>query len=377
MLPQGHVYFKSKAFGVVMRNFKKEVLTNDESLYFIAEIGINHNGVYPLAEKMILQSKEAGAQAVKFQKRNAKMLLLEGVTVDTPTGYLSKDENDLPTESKAFGTWDYPDERLEFSDEEHLKLWEYANSLGLDYIASPWDENSLNFLVNNDAKVIKIASIDTNNFWFMKLVASKGIPVIASTGMCTWDDVTTTWKIFKDANCPLMFLHCTSAYPCPIEDKNLNCIKVLRSLFSQDVGFSGHGTGFLGTLGAVALGANVVEKHVTLSRQMSGPDQAASLEFDEFKDLISQATDLQKAMGSTVKKFENSEKTLHDVLAKRLVLSKDVNKGEVIKHENVRTVVTKTGNGLLPNNYFKILNKPLKRDLKKNHILELSDLSDE
>ena len=129
-----------------MKNFKREVLANNENVYFIAEIGINHNGYFPLAEKMVLLSKEAGADAVKFQKRNAEMLLLNGVVVEEPTGYLSENESDLPTESKAFGTWDYPDVRLEFSDEEHIKLWDYASSLGLDYIASPWDESSLDFL---------------------------------------------------------------------------------------------------------------------------------------------------------------------------------------------------------------------------------------
>ena len=151
-------------------NFKEQYLTKNTNIYFISEIGINHNGIFDLAIEMIEKSKEAGASAVKFQKRDAECLLLSGTKLETPTGYLSKDAQDLPDESKAFGTWTYPDTRLEFTDNQHLELWDHATKLGLDYIVSPWDENSLEFLVENKAKVIKIPSIDTNNFWFIIII---------------------------------------------------------------------------------------------------------------------------------------------------------------------------------------------------------------
>ena len=232
----------------------------------------------------------------------------------------------------------------------------------------------VNFLVKNNAKVIKIASIDTNNFSFMELVAQKKIPVIASIGMCNWNEVAITWNIFKKAKCPIMFLHCTSAYPCPIEDKNLNCIPILQNMFKEDIGFSGHGTGPIGTLGAVALGAKVIEKHVTLSRKMSGPDQNASLEFNELKSLIINSNQMQKALGSSIKAFEKSEKTLHGVLAKRIIISKPMKSGEKITASHIRTVVTKKNDGLLPNKYYEILGLKVKNDLKINHVLEFSDL---
>ena len=117
--------------------FKKKYLNDNDLPYFIAEIGINHNGHLDLAKRMIDASKEAKADAVKFQKRNFETLLLPGVIIEEPTGYLSKDENDIPTEDKAFGTWTYPDKRLEFTDEQVLELWEYTESLGLDFIVSP------------------------------------------------------------------------------------------------------------------------------------------------------------------------------------------------------------------------------------------------
>ena len=354
--------------------FKEKYLAADEKIYFIAEIGINHNGNFDLAKKMIERSKDSGANAVKFQKRDADSLLLDGIKVETPTGYLSQNELDIPSEEKAFGTWDYPDKRLEFSDKQHDELWNFASKLGVDYIVSPWDEVSLDYLASRDAKVIKIASIDTNNFLFMKNVASKKIPVIASIGMCNWDEVAVTRQIFKDADCPLMFLHCTSAYPCPIEDKNLSCIPIIQKMFGEDVGFSGHGVGEIGTLGAISLGAKLVEKHVTLSRKMSGPDQAASLEFDEFKKLIYKSEQMRLALGSPVKKFEQSEQTLHSVLAKRIVCSKKLFKGQSIKEEYLRTVVTKKDGGILPNRLFNVVNRHAARDLEENTVLEEIDL---
>lgn len=355
--------------------FKTNYLKDDKENYFIAEIGINHNGVFDLAIQMIDESKKAGASAVKFQKRNPKYLLLEGVEVEIPTGYLSQSPTDFPDEDKAFGTWTYPDVRLEFSDDQHLQLWKYAEQSKLDYIISPWDEDSLEFLIKNNAKVIKIPSVDTNNFWFMELVASKKIPVIASVGMCNWSEINTTWQIFKNANCPLMFLHCVSSYPSDLKDKNLNCIPILQNLFNEDVGFSGHGTGFTGTLGAISLGSEVIEKHVTLSREMSGPDQNASLEFSEFKLLIEEAKKMKIALGSTNKVFQQSEKVLHGVLSKKIVTSKFIKKGHLISFDNVKTVVTKKEGGVLPNKYLELINKAATKDLPENHIIEISDLS--
>lgn len=355
-------------------DFKKNYLTDSEQIYFIAEIGINHNGVFDLAIEMIDESKKSGAKAVKFQKRNPKLLLLEGTEIETPTGYLSQNATDMPDETKAFGSWNYPDTRLEFTDEQHLELWKYSEEVGLDYIVSPWDEHSLEFLVANNAKVIKIPSIDTNNFWFMELVASKKVPVIASVGMCNWAEINQTWRIFEKAGCPLMFLHCVSAYPSEIKDKNLKCIPVIQKLFNQDVGFSGHGTGATGTLGAVALGADVIEKHVTLSRAMSGPDQNASLEFNEVTSLIEEANKIKLALGTTNKVFLESEAVLHGVLAKKIIVSQKLKAGDTFSSGNIRTVVTKKEGGLLPNKYYEILNKKASKNLPKNHILEYSDI---
>tara|TARA_B100000315_G_scaffold233033_1_gene245858 strand:+ start:754 stop:1836 length:1083 start_codon:yes stop_codon:yes gene_type:complete len=356
-------------------SFKEKFLKADEFPYFIAEIGINHNGVFELARRMIDVSKESGADAVKFQKRNFGALLMPGVEIEMPTGYLSADENDLPTEEKAFGTWTYPDKRLELTDEQVLSLWEYTESKGLDFIVSPWEERSVDFLVDNEAKVIKLASIDAANYQFCEYVAKKKIPVIVSTGMSHWQQLGTTYNIFKDADCPMMFLHCTSAYPCPMEDKHLRCLPIMQDMFEMDIGFSGHGVGFEGTLGAVALGARVIEKHVTLSRSMSGPDQGASLEFGEFKSLIQQSANMVRAMGNGRKEFLPSEKVLHGVLAKKMVTTVPIKRGAALEPKMIRTMVVKQKGGLLPEKYYDVLGAVAVRNLPKNHILEIEDLA--
>ena len=346
-------------------NFKEKYLKKDSSVYFIAEIGINHNGYLDLAKKMIDFSKDAGADAVKFQKRNIEYLVDPKLEQVEPTGYLSKDENDTPSENKAFGTWTYPDKRLEFSDDVYLELIEYAHKRSLDFIVSPWEEKTVDFLAENNAKVIKVASIDANNYQFLEYIASKQIPTIVSTGMITYDQMLITKKIFIENKCPMMFLHCTSAYPCPLEDKNLNIIKVMKKLFNEDVGFSGHGTGIEGTIGAVTLGANVIEKHVTLSRNMSGPDQNASLEFDELNKLINLSNNMIKAMGSTEKKLQESEKTLKGVLQKKFISKKPIKKGSEIKGNMIRTVVSKNPNGIDPEQYYSIINRTVKENIRR------------
>ena len=354
--------------------FKEKFLKEGSEPYFIAEIGINHNGRLDLARRMIDASKKSGADAVKFQKRNLEALVMPGVEIETPTGYLSADEKDLPTEEKAFGTWTYPDKRLELTDEQILDLWKHTESIGMDFIVSPWEERSVDFLADNGAKVLKLASIDASNYQFCEYIAKKKIPVIVSTGMSHWQQLETTYNIFKHEGCPMMFLHCTSAYPCPIEDKHLSCVPIMQDMFEIDIGFSGHGTGFEGTLGAVARGARVIEKDVTLSRSMSGPDQSASLEFDEFESLIKQSRNMVLAMGNGRKDFLSSEKVLHGVLAKKIVTMMPLNKGVTIKSNMIRTVVTKQEGGLLPDKYYGVLGATVVRDLPKDYILETGDL---
>ncbi len=342
--------------------------------YIIAEIGINHNGYYNLAKKMILESKKAGADAVKFQKRNAADLVNSLSKLGKSTGYLSKNEKDINHKSKKFGTWVYPDLRLELTDKNYLDLKKYCKKLKIDFIVTPWDETSANSLMKIGVDYLKIASIDANNFHFCEFIAKKKHPTIISTGMLTYKEIVKTQSIFKKYNTAHIFLHCTSAYPSDEKDKNLNCIPKLRSLLNEDVGFSGHGTGIAGAAGATALGAKVIEKHVTLSKKMLGPDHAASLEFNTFSYLVDTCRKVSISLGSSEKKFLNSEKILHSILCRKFVVRKDLKKGAKLNRNNIKTALTYSKNGLLPNQYYKILNKKVKRSLKSGQILKISDI---
>tara|TARA_Y100001970_G_C14188679_1_gene834076 strand:- start:391 stop:1464 length:1074 start_codon:yes stop_codon:yes gene_type:complete len=351
---------------------KNKAIKFKKDPYIIAEIGINHNGYLNLAKKMIFESKKAGADAVKFQKRNASDLVNNLSDLGRSTGYLSKNEKDVNHKSKKFGTWVYPDLRLELSDKEYLILKKYCQKLKIDFIVTPWDENSVKSLMKIGVNYFKIASVDANNYHFCDFLASKKKPTIVSTGMCTYEEILKTQKIFKKYQTPHIFLHCTSAYPSDEKDKNLRCIPKLRKILKEQVGFSGHGTGIAGAVGATALGARVIEKHVTLNKKMLGPDHSASLEFNTFKLMVDTCRKVHTSLGSDKKEFLKSEKVLHNVLVRKFVVRKKIKKGQKLNKLNIKTALTYKKDGILPKYYYKILNKKSKRDLKVGQILNYS-----
>ena len=315
----------------MIKNFKKKFLKKKDEPYFISEIGINHNGRLNLVYEMIRESKRSGFDAVKFQKRNAKDLLNYNIKVEKPIGYLSKSKYDIPKKSLRFGNWVYPDIRLELKDSDYKKIKIFCKKLKIDLIITPWDEKSTDFVCRLGVKAIKIASIDANNFHFCEYIARKKRPTIISTGMCTYSELKITNQIFNKFGTPHMFLHCTSAYPSDEKDKNLLCIPKLRKILKTDIGFSGHGKGIVGPLGSIALGANVIEKHSTLNKKMSGPDHAASLEFDELANMIDLSKKIKISLGNDKKKLHNSEKILYSILSRRLVARRNISKGERFK----------------------------------------------
>ena len=352
----------------------KNVIKFNKDPYIISEIGINHNGYLSLTKKLIRESVKSGANAVKFQKRNVEDLVNDKTKLRKAKGYLSKNENDIYRKSPKFGAWTYPDTRLELSEKNYIEIKKLCKKLKVDLVVTPWDEKSVDFLVKLGVSFLKIASIDATNYHFCEYVARKRKPTIISTGMSTYKEILKTQKIFNKFKTKHIFLHCTSAYPSKNSDKNLKCIPKLKKLLNEDVGFSGHGIGPVGAAGAVSLGAKVIEKHVTLSRRMLGPDHAASLEFHEFKEMTNLARGIKEALGSDNKKFLKSEKVLHDVLIRKFVTRKDVKKNEKVKFYNVKTAVTYNKNGILPKHYDKIINKKFKRDIKSGSVINFTDL---
>lgn len=257
-------------------------------VYVIAEIGLNHNGDVEIAKQLIDVAAEAGAQAVKFQKRTPE--------ISTPDHMKS-----VPRET-PWGTMTYLEYRyrVEFDRDQYVEIGDYANLRGLDWFASPWDEPSVDFLEDLNVVAHKVASASVTDLGLLRRLAETGKPIILSTGMSTIEQIDTAVDIFDPEK--LIVLHATSTYPLPPEEANLRMIPTLAARYPRlPIGYSGHERGLQISLAAVALGAVAVERHITLDRTMWGSDHAASLEPGGFEHLVRDIRIITEAMGDGVK----------------------------------------------------------------------------
>lgn len=258
-------------------------------MYVIAEIGLNHNGSVEIAKQLMEVAREAGCQAVKFQKRTPQIATPEHM-------------RDVPRET-PWGTISYLEYRykVEFETEEYTDLDRYAQELGLDWFASPWDEPSVDFLETMDAAAYKVASASVTDLELLGRIKATGKPVILSTGMSTLDQIDTAVETLGTGN--LILMHATSTYPLPPEEANLRTIHTLQERFPEvPVGYSGHEPGLQISLAAVALGAVCIERHITLDRTMWGSDHAASLEPQGLRRLVRDIRIIETALGDGVKR---------------------------------------------------------------------------
>lgn len=266
-----------------------------EPVYIIAEIGINHNGSIALAQKMIDGAVSAGCDAVKFQKRTPELCVPKDqwtVERDTPWGRMTYIEYR---------------HKVEFDYDQYNEINEYCRQLGIDWFASPWDEEAFLFLEKFDPIMYKLASASLTDHSLLKKIRASGKPVILSTGMSTLQEIEEAVKILGTEN--LMIAQSTSTYPCPVNELNLKVIQTFKEKFPNvPVGYSGHETGLAPTLAAVALGASFVERHITLDRAMWGTDQAASVEIVGLSRLVKDIRDVEKSLGDGIKKVYDSER---------------------------------------------------------------------
>jgi len=254
------------------------------SIFIIAEIGINHNGSVEIAKQLIDVAKDAGADAVKFQKRTIDLVY-------------TKEMLDSPRQSPWGTTQRVQKEGLEFGIKEYNEIDAYCKEKGIEWFASAWDLESKKFLRQYDCKYNKIASAMIVYEDLLKEAASEKKHTFISTGMTEVKQIDRAVEIFKNAGCPFELMHCVSTYPMEDEDANLNRIKTLRNRYKCNVGYSGHEVGLAVSYAAAALGITSLERHITLDRAMYGSDQAASVEPAGFRQLVGAVRKIEKAMG--------------------------------------------------------------------------------
>ncbi|MBW6467367.1 MAG: N-acetylneuraminate synthase family protein [Brevefilum sp.] len=263
--------------------------------YIIAEIGINHNGSVEIAKELIKAASDAGVDAVKFQKRTPELCVPEhqkSLMRDTPWGYISYLE------------YRY---KVEFGQDAYQEIDDYCKALGIDWLASAWDIQSLAFIEAFDPPAHKIPSALLTDHTLLRAIKATGKPAILSTGMSTMDEIHKAVEILDVDN--LLICHTTSSYPCPPDELNLRMIQTLMDNFDCPIGYSGHEVGLVTSVIAVGLGACLVERHVTLDRAMWGSDQAASVEPQGVRTLVKYIRVTEKALGDGQKKVYESEQS--------------------------------------------------------------------
>ncbi|MFH1635853.1 MAG: N-acetylneuraminate synthase family protein [Chloroflexota bacterium] len=320
--------------------------------YIIAEIGVNHNGILDYAFQLIDASVRAGVDAVKFQKRNLKKLYPKKYLDDANVG--EKNLNYLLPILQ----------RVELSDEDYYKLVDYCMQKGVTFMCSAFDEDSADFVESLGVPAFKVASADMINLPLIDYLSQKGKPLIVSTGMSRWGEVVTTVEFLEERNAEFALLHCNSAYPAAFEDINLRFMARLRE-FGVPVGYSGHERGISVSTVAAALGACIVERHITLDRTMDGPDHAASLEPHGFGKMVRDIRQVTQALGTGKEKFFTMGEILNrEVLAKSLVATRRIQPGDEITRKMV--TVKGPGQGLSPQRYMDLIGRVAGRAIEED-----------
>jgi len=330
---------------------------DEHPCYIVAEIGNNHNGDLGIAKRLIEEAIECGADAVKLQKR------------DIPT-LMCKELRNMPYKKyDSFGeTYEEHREKLELSEDDWYRLFNFAKKLDIDFYATPFDFKSVDFLDKLGIPCFKIASFDVTNLPLIDYICQKEKPVILSTGMCTWEELDEAVEVIRKHGNDFVLLHCVSAYPHDNELSNLRLIPKLKERYKVPVGYSGHEkSGFVISLGARMIGACMIERHFTLDRTMRGPDHAASLEPKGLVELVKNIRKLEAALWTGEKKILEIEKPIRRKMRKSIVATRNIKAGETIKREDL--TVKCPGTGLKPKYIDALVGKIAKKDIQEDSII--------
>jgi N-acetylneuraminate synthase len=358
--------------------------TDTPSTYVIAEAGVNHNGDLKMAIQLIDAAADAGADAVKFQTFRSAMLVAQ---------HAPKAEYQLRTTDQSESQFEMI-RRLELKPEDHDRLHQHCKARGISFLSTPFDTDSLHMLVDRfGMRTVKVSSGDLNNAPFLLAIARASHRVILSTGMATLADIEAALGVLaygwqRDSEQPLpsrsafeaafastqgqkhlreraVVLHCTTEYPAPCAEVNLHAISTLRAAFGTAVGYSDHTQGIHIPLAAVALGAQVIEKHFTLDRELPGPDHKASLLPNELAALIHGIREIEQALGDGVKRPTSSEWKNRKIARKSLVAAREIRAGEPLE-----IICKRPGDGRSPFDFWQVQHQQASRDYKADEAID-------
>ena len=328
-------------------------------VYIIAEAGVNHNGSFELACKLVDAAKSAGVDCIKFQTFKSNNL----VSHNAQKAEYQKDNTGEGSQVDML-------KKLELSYDDFLKLKEYCDQVGICFLSTPFDLDSIEFLDSVDMPFWKIPSGEITNYPYLVALARTGKPVVMSTGMCEMGEIEAAIKVLRqNGTNSIKLLHCNTEYPTPFEDVNLKAMQTMRDTFGLEVGYSDHTKGIEIPIAAVALGATVIEKHFTLDRNMEGPDHKASLEPDELSKMVSSIRHIEMALGNGDKTPSDSEKKNIAVARKSIVAKTSIKVGEILTESNI--TVKRPGSGISPMKWLEVLGTKAVRDFEEDELIVL------
>ena len=330
------------------------------SVFIIAEAGVNHNGSIELAKQLIDVASNSGADAVKFQTFKAENLVSKNAQ---KAEYQKKTTDILESQFDMI-------KKLELDVNTHKELMAYCQEKNIMFLSTPFDHDSIDFLNELGLKIFKIPSGDITNFPYLKRVGALGKQVILSTGMSTLKEVGDALTILvgtgtQKAN--ITVLHANTMYPTPMEDVNLNAMLAIQEEFGVAIGYSDHTLGIEVDIAAVAMGASIIEKHLTLDKTMEGPDHKASLEPEELKDMVVAIRNIENALGSYEKKPSPSEIVNMDVARKSIVASCIIKKGELLSDKNL--IAKRPGTGLSPMKWDAVIGTKATKNYQEDELI--------
>ena len=327
----------------------------------IAEAGVNHNGSIEMAKQLIDAAAIAGVDYVKFQTFKAENL----VTKDAKQAeYQQRNAADDSQYAML--------KKLELSESQHEELIAYCKQKGVSFLSTAFDLGSIEYLHSLNLGLWKIPSGEITNYPYLKKIAQYGEPVIMSTGMCSMDDVEQALNVLLKNGLTreqITLLHCNTEYPTPMQDVNLKAMLQLRDKFGVRVGYSDHTKGIEVPIAAVALGAEVIEKHFTLDRTLPGPDHKASLEPNELKTMVDAIRNIEQALGNGQKHVSASEEKNMAIARKSIVAAKNIKKGEFLTEDNLTT--KRPGSGISPMRWEEVIGTKAIRDFKEDELIEI------